>query len=108
MIAPSDDDLRKMCEEFIHSPPPPDTTLGQISDGVAIARALLQRVAQPAASEADKWRALAGEMAEALAVISHGSGKFSRDPLEHAANCIEEMKAIAEAALAKYIEAVKL
>jgi hypothetical protein len=35
----------------------------------------------------------------ALREISEGRGTFSRDPLEHASNCIEEMKAIAIKAL---------
>jgi len=36
----------------------------------------------------------------ALAEISLGMGAFSRDPLEHAENCIENMKEIARNALA--------
>jgi hypothetical protein len=36
----------------------------------------------------------------ALEEIAQGSGAFSRDPLTHAANCIDNMKAIARAALA--------
>jgi len=41
------------------------------------------------------------EMVEALREIAKGEGAFSRDPLKHAENCIESMKAIAGAALAK-------
>ncbi len=39
-------------------------------------------------------------MLEALRDIAKGEGRFSRDPLEHAATCIEDMKAIAVAAIA--------
>ena len=38
--------------------------------------------------------------AEALKEIAEGAGAFSRDPLTHAANCIEAMKTTARAALA--------
>ena len=37
---------------------------------------------------------------EALEKIIKGEGRFSRDPLEHADSCIEDMKALAVAALA--------
>lgn len=46
-----------------------------------------------AADEIDRLRA-------ALAEISEGRGTYSRDRLEHASNCIEEMKGIAKQALA--------
>jgi hypothetical protein len=45
--------------------------------------------------------AAAPEMLEALREIAKGEGRFSRDPLEHAANTIEDMKALAEAAITK-------
>lgn len=38
---------------------------------------------------------------EALTEIAKGEGPFSRDPLIHAENCIESMKDIAHAAIAK-------
>ena len=38
---------------------------------------------------------------EALQEISKGAGAYNRDPLEHASNCITEMKALAVAALAR-------
>jgi hypothetical protein len=41
------------------------------------------------------------ELLEALETISRGEGRFSRDPLTHADNCVEDMKAIATKALAK-------
>jgi len=41
------------------------------------------------------------DLVEALEKISLGEGRFSRDPLEHAGSCIEDMKAIAVAALAR-------
>lgn len=41
------------------------------------------------------------DLVAALEEIAKGSGSFSTDPLTHAANCIEEMKACACAALAK-------
>lgn len=37
---------------------------------------------------------------QALAYISEGRGRFSRDPQQHANNCIEDMKAVASGALA--------
>jgi hypothetical protein len=37
---------------------------------------------------------------DALREIARGEGAFSRDPLTHATNCIESMKAIAAAAIA--------
>jgi hypothetical protein len=40
------------------------------------------------------------ELRAALEEIAEGSGAFSRDPLTHAANCIDNMKSIARAALA--------
>jgi hypothetical protein len=40
------------------------------------------------------------ELRTALEEIAEGSGAFSRDPLTHAANCIDNMKALARAALA--------
>ena len=44
--------------------------------------------------------AAAEAMREALRQIAKGEGAFSRDPLEHAINVIEEAKATARAALA--------
>lgn len=41
------------------------------------------------------------DLVSALEEISRGAGVYSTDPLEHAGNCIDEMKAIAIAALAK-------
>ena len=43
----------------------------------------------------------APELLVALEEISRGAGAYSRDPLIHASNCIDEMKAIAKAAIAK-------
>lgn len=43
--------------------------------------------------------AAAPAMLEALREIAKGEGAFSRDPLEHAGNCIDSMKEIARAAL---------
>lgn len=40
-------------------------------------------------------------LVEALREISKGAGAFNRDPLIHASNCIDEMKATARAALAQ-------
>lgn len=37
----------------------------------------------------------------ALREIAKGEGAFSRDPLTHAANCLDSMKEIARAALAR-------
>lgn len=41
------------------------------------------------------------ELLEVLKEIARGEGAFSRDPLEHAENCIEHAKAIAKAVIAK-------
>ncbi len=41
------------------------------------------------------------DMLTALKEISKGAGAFSRDPLEHATNTIEEMKEMAKEAIAK-------
>jgi len=40
-----------------------------------------------------------GLMLKALKEIQKGEGAFSRDPLIHAGNCIEDMKALATAAI---------
>ena len=39
---------------------------------------------------------------EALHQIAKGEGAFSRDPLEHAGNCIDSMKSIARTALEQF------
>lgn len=44
---------------------------------------------------------------KALVEIANGEGAFSRDPLEHAGNCIDSMKQIAETALWKASDAVE-
>ena len=44
-------------------------------------------------------RAINAQLLEALREIAKGEGRFSRDPLTHASNTIEDMKAIAEAAI---------
>lgn len=46
----------------------------------------------------------AKRMVEALVTISKGEGRFSRDPLTHADNTIEDMKKVATDALAAYEE----
>lgn len=40
-------------------------------------------------------------MLAALEEIAKGAGPYSRDPLTHAENCIDSMKALAAAAIAK-------
>lgn len=45
--------------------------------------------------------AAAPDLLSALKEIAKGEGRYSRDPLEHAANAIEDMKAIALAAIAR-------
>jgi len=45
--------------------------------------------------------AAAPDLLAALEDIAEGVGRFSKDPLTHAENCIEDMKAIARAAIAK-------
>jgi len=55
----------------------------------------------------EDWKELAAlyaaapAMLEALKEISRGAGPFSRDPLTHADNCIDAMKALALEAIAK-------
>ena len=41
------------------------------------------------------------ELLEALTEIAKGEGEFATDPLQHAINTIESMKALAHAAIAK-------
>ena len=50
-----------------------------------------------------KYRLIAAapRMLEALEKIALGEGRFSRDQLTHASNTIEDMKALANAAIAK-------
>ncbi len=50
--------------------------------------------------ERERLEAKPKAVVEALEQIAEGAGPFSRDPLEHASNCIEAMKATALAALA--------
>ena len=45
--------------------------------------------------------AAAPEMLEALIEISEGKGRYDLDPIQHAANCIEDMKALALEAIKK-------
>ena len=45
--------------------------------------------------------AAAPEMLEALEQIAKGEGRFSRDQLTHCQNTLEDMKAVARAAIAK-------
>ena len=56
----------------------------------------------------DELHADIERLRRALVEIAKGEGAFSRDPLEHAGNCIDNMKQIAEAALRKAIEAANL
>jgi hypothetical protein len=41
---------------------------------------------------------------EALSEIEKGEGRYSRDPLTHASNTIEDIRALATAALASSVE----
>ena len=69
----------------------------------------LEPITSRAFSLADHSRRLERELAKArkaLTEISNGEGSYSRNPLMHSANCIEEMKAIAIKALRK--EAVEV
>lgn len=52
--------------------------------------------------EVAEERANAKKLAEALREISKGEGEFSRDSLTHAENTIENMKELAQAALAEH------
>ena len=49
---------------------------------------------------AEQAEARLAEVVGILHEIEEGAGPFSRDPLEHASNCIEAMKAKVRAALA--------
>lgn len=53
-----------------------------------------------ALNEYDKLKAINVALLDALKEISEGKGAFSRDPLTHADNCINDMKQLA-------IEAIK-
>lgn len=55
--------------------------------------------ATPVLKVGDVW-AEVERLRAALSKISEGRGPFSRDPYEHACNCIESMKQIAADALA--------
>ena len=52
-------------------------------------------------AEYDRLKASNAELLKALKIIAEGAGAFNRDPLEHASNCIDEMKETARAAIAK-------
>lgn len=56
---------------------------------------------QCATAERDRLRAVNAELLAALKEIVKGKGEFSLDPLEHAANTINNMKERARAAIAK-------
>ena len=51
----------------------------------------------------DWCNATIAALREALVELSEGKGRYSMDPLTHADNCIEDMKAIAVDALAQPI-----
>lgn len=48
-----------------------------------------------------KFIALAPEMYKALCEIAEGKGRYNPDKLQHAANCIEDMKALAKEVISK-------
>lgn len=60
-------------------------------------------VIAPAHANARLWAA-ASNMLAALEEIAKGEGRFSRDPLTHATNTVEDMQALAVAAIAKATE----
>ncbi len=49
--------------------------------------------------ELEQVKAENEKLREALIQIAKGEGRFSRDPLTHASNTIEDMKALADTAL---------
>ena len=49
----------------------------------------------------EQLEAVTLELLDALTEIAKGEGAFSMDPLEHATNCIEDMKRIASEAIAE-------
>lgn len=68
---------------------------------IAIRRSITSK--GPSAEEEANARLIAAApaMAEALRIIAEGKGAYSRDPLEHASNVIDEAKAAARAILAR-------
>jgi hypothetical protein len=52
-------------------------------------------------AQSEKERGQVRRLREALGEISLGRGSFSIDPIEHAKNCVAEMKETAKAALAE-------
>ena len=51
------------------------------------------------AEEIDRLKAEVERMRNALQEIAKGEGRYSRDPITHADNCIEDMKKLAADAL---------
>jgi hypothetical protein len=62
-------------------------------------RAYQKRATAEILAEYDRLTALNAQLLEALKEIAKGEGAFCRDPFEHACNCIDNMKAIAQAAI---------
>lgn len=52
-------------------------------------------------AKAIRLKEVNAELLKALKEIEKGAGRYSMDPLEHAANCIEDMQDVARAAIAK-------
>ncbi len=53
-------------------------------------------------AEVERMFADKRELMEGLMEITKGKGRFSRDPFEHAANTIEDMKGLARALIEKH------
>jgi hypothetical protein len=101
-------DLARLIEEqeaALAAPEPPDGATSSRPGASVLGYSAGDVVELVSASDARKtvvaWKAEVAKLRLALEQISKGEGRFSRDPLTHASNTIEDMKAIATKALSR-------